>query len=560
MNFALFSDTQQPTYRIVLLIKESYFEPMMLRRYYVDPLVQLGFKEEDIIAIKLPYAMGKFNSKLAIEHLLDIRDDLIDLKVEFLLCADAKYFTKVTAERKAEPFLGYLMDCNFPGLEALKVVYTLNYGACVHQPESTPKIKLALNCLASYVAGTHVKLGTDIIHFEEYPSTYAQIKQWLIDLLDAPELTCDIEGFSLSLGKTGIATIGFAWSKHEGIAFACDYSIDTTVDGMFGAFVPNPTIRALLKEFFQNYKGKLKFHNANFDCRNLILHLFMDNPLDIKGKIEGIKIFTRDMDDTMLIAYLATNSSGESPIGLKPLAHEFAGTWAVDDIKDIRKIPLDKLLRYNLVDCLCTHFVYEKYHPIMVAEQQESLYKTLFLPTVKYIMQMELTGLPVNMKRVLEVEQILLNDKQVALTKLMGHAFINECVYFLKEQLVEKKHKLWKKKRTSVDEVVLEFNPNSDQQLQVLLYEIIGLPVIDVTDSGAPSVGKKTIDKLMHHTKSAAEAELLQALVEYADVEKILTSFLPAFKDAFEKDGWHYLHGSFRVGGTLSGRLSSSNP
>ena len=559
MNFILFGN-RQPTYRIALMIKDSYFNQDMLRKFYIDPLVKLGYSEEQIIAIRLPYSMGKFNSKLALEYLADITEDLKDLQIEYIICADAKYFPKMTKERIAEPSLGYLKPCTIKGLETVQVAYTMNYGACIHNPEQLPKIRLSLNCLAQTDAGTHTVLGSDIIHFEEYPSTYSEIQTWLAKLSTYPALTVDIEAFNLSLRDAQIGTIAFAWNKHEGIAFAVDYSSIVDAQPMFGEFIRNQAIRNLLRDFFQSYEGNLKFHNANFDCRNLVMHLFMKNPMDSVGKIDGIKVFTRNMDDTMMVAYLATNSTGESPIGLKALAHEFAGNWAVDEINDIRRIELPKLLRYNLVDCLSTWYVWEKYYPIMIQDNQEKIYKELFMPSVKYIMQMELTGLPINMKRVKEVEILLNNDKQVALNTLMNNPFIKETVYLLKERYVEQKHKEWKKKRITVDEVSLDFNPNSDIHVRALLHDILGLPVIDLTDGGQPSTAKDTLAKLVHHCKSPNEKGILQALTDFADVEKVISSFLPAFLDAYEKDGWHYLHGSFRMGGTLSGRMSSSTP
>jgi DNA polymerase-1 len=44
-------------------------------------------------------------------------------------------------------------------------------------------------------------------------------------------------------------------------------------------------------------------------------------------------------------------------------------------------------------------------------------------------------------------------------------------------------------------------------------------------------------------------------------VIKILTDFIPSMEAAAEgPDGWHYLFGNFNLGGTISGRLSSSDP
>lgn len=91
-------------------------------------------------------------------------------------------------------------------------------------------------------------------------------------------------------------------------------------------------------------------------------------------------------------------------MGWKVLAQPFAGNWAEDGIKDIRRIPPDQILRYNLVDVLSTNYVYETYYPIMVAEDQLNIYNNLMIPSLKMIIQIECHGLPLIPERVQEVK------------------------------------------------------------------------------------------------------------------------------------------------------------
>jgi DNA polymerase-1 len=89
----------------------------------------------------------------------------------------------------------------------------------------------------------------------------------------------------------------------------------------------------------------------------------------------------------------------------------------------------------------------------------------------------------------------------------------------------------------------------------------MGLPVLDYTDTKQPATGAETIEKLIHHTNDPGYKELLGALIAYGKVTKILNTFIPAFEEGIlKKDGYRYLHGSFNLGGTVSGRLSSSDP
>jgi DNA polymerase-1 len=55
--------------------------------------------------------------------------------------------------------------------------------------------------------------------------------------------------------------------------------------------------------------------------------------------------------------------------------------------------------------------------------------------------------------------------------------------------------------------------------------------------------------------------DLLDAFLDFATVDKLYGTFIPAMEAAVEgPDGCFYLFGNFNLGGTVSGRLSSSGP
>ena len=289
----------------------------------------------------------------------------------------------------------------------------------------------------------------------------------------------------------------------------------------------------------------------------------MNDPLlNTKGLLEGLEVMTRHIQDTKIIAYLATNSTAGNVLGLKALAHEFAGNWAVEEITDIRKVPLKELLQYNLVDALSTNYVKEKYYPIMVQDNQEDLYYSLMLPSLKTIIQMELTGLPMNPDRLVEVKAELKQIEQEHLNTILNSPVIKVLNLIIQTDKMEAANAKLKTKQHPLEKFAdVQFNPNSGPQLQKLLYEQMGLPILDYTDTKQPATGADTITKLINHTEEPAYKELLKALVEYGKVNKILSTFIPAFEAGVAKaDGCKYLHGSFNLGGTVSGRLSSSNP
>jgi DNA polymerase-1 len=57
------------------------------------------------------------------------------------------------------------------------------------------------------------------------------------------------------------------------------------------------------------------------------------------------------------------------------------------------------------------------------------------------------------------------------------------------------------------------------------------------------------------------KAKILKALIELNKISKIIDTFIPIFQNkTIPKNDRAYLHGNFNLGGTVSGRLSSSNP
>lgn len=139
---------------------------------------------------------------------------------------------------------------------------------------------------------------------------------------------------------------------------------------------------------------------------------------------------------------------------------------------------------------------------------------------------------------------------------------IQEYNLVLRQKAMEKANAKLKKKQhplSAFDHV--ELNPGSGSQLQGLLYEHMRLPEIDYTDTGLPATGADTLVKLTHRTSNPEYLGILDALVGLAKVSKILSAFIPNFEAAIRKgDGVQWLHGNFNIGGTVSGRLSSSDP
>ena len=343
------------------------------------------------------------------------------------------------------------------------------------------------------------------------------------------DLTIDIEAFSLKHHTAGIGSIAFAVNENNGISFLVDYvPIEGAVTAPYGTKGMNLPVRALLKDFFTRYVKRAIYHNISYDVYVLIYQLFMSDLLDTKGLLNGMDSMLTNWEDTKLITYLATNSCAGNKLSLKDQAQEFAGNYAESEIENITLIPPDKLLKYNLTDACSTWFVYNKHWETMLADNQQDIYENLFKPAIKDIVQMQLTGLPINMNRVLEVQTELQVIEETALNTIKESPIVLEYVHTLNERWVDNFNTTRKKKRVTLDEANEVFNPNSPIQLQDLLFNVMELPVLGLTATKQPSTDGDTIKVLQAHTKNPLIISFLDALVEFKAVNKILTSFIPA--------------------------------
>lgn len=539
-----------------------------IRKHYYDPFLSKMGKDVMVCDLYLDKSKKKTSAAQIKEYLNDLIPNLLDAGINMVIVTQPDYFKVLTKQGKTDATIGDVLPSILG--DKLLVAYCPNYARIFYDPDKTKtRIALALESVERYCGGDTASIGQNIIKFAEYPKTNQEIIAWLDKLLAMEcDLTCDIEGFSLKHYDAGIGTITFCWNEHEGVAFPIDYVVSKTVDHE-GIQIENTEVRAALRRFFEVFKHKMIYHNICYDVYVLIYQLFMDHILDQEGLLYGLEVMLRNWDCSQLLTYLATNSCAGNELGLKVQAQEFAGNYAVDDIHDITQIPLDKLLEYNLVDGLSTWYVYKKNKPIAVADQQMEVYKTIFVPAVKDVIQMQLTGMPINMGKVVALDKQLQKESSLLEARMNSLGIIQSFVDTLEdEKVIEKNAKLKTKQITKADlgktkDTIVGFNPGSAPQLQRLLYseDFLGLPVLDYTDSKLPATGADTLEKLKNHSTDAEVLKFLDILIEYKASAIIISTFLPAFLKAKKgNDGWHYLFGNFRLGGTASGRLSSNNP
>ena len=515
------------TQSTVILIKEDACITTEIQNYYLNKLRNEGISPDEVLVLPLLYnTPTKIIAKTAKAY-LDKLIHKIPTSVSKLIIADSNYFKFITKVNKVSDAYCQILRGKYAGYEKYKCVYVPNYKSLFKQPENKRLIDLGIETLMGVYTGDGLNLSA------EYGFKHGSDREILDSLYKYPVLSADIETRGLDLDSE-IVSIAFAWSTFDGVA------IDLSINGDY-----------YLKKFFESYKGQLIFHNGLFDAKLLIRSLWMEHPTDRAGMLEGLNYF-KNFDDTMIMAYLAKNATTGTSLGLKNLALEFAGYYALEHIEDLSRYSKKELLKYNLIDALSTFYCWEQYH-----DQLDSRpYKEIFQPSFVTLLKMMLVGLPMDSNRVNEVHTILKSKEKVLLEQIQENNHVKNFTKVLQETACTTANSKLKKLVKTIEQFYdVKFNPSSHQQLALLLFGHLQLPILDKTKSGAPATSADVLKDLANHTQDVEILDLLKFITELADVTKINGTFIKAFLK--EKD---FLHGNLKLGGTQSGRLASNSP
>lgn len=124
---------------------------------------------------------------------------------------------------------------------------------------------------------------------------------------------------------------------------------------------------------------------------------------------------------------------------------------------------------------------------------------------------------------------------------------------FLQKFLVEVKDTLSGLTSSIYEHAGSEFNINSTQQLGVVLFETLGLPVGKKTKTGY-----STDEKVLNGLKDAHP--IIPLLLEYREVYKLSSTYIEPLLKLSRESKDSRIHTSFVQTGTATGRLSSKNP
>jgi DNA polymerase-1 len=132
----------------------------------------------------------------------------------------------------------------------------------------------------------------------------------------------------------------------------------------------------------------------------------------------------------------------------------------------------------------------------------------------------------------------------------MEHAGIGVDRAYLEKLGAELREKIASLETTIHDLAGEPFNINSTDQLRLILFERLQLPVSTKTSTGKPSTDASVLKKLEH--------PVIEALLEYRELEKLRSTYIDGYLPLIDGDG--RIRTRFNQMAATTGRLSSDRP
>ena len=339
--------------------------------------------------------------------------------------------------------------------------------------------------------------------------TEADLNRWVEKLNQAKLFALDTETDNLDYMAANLVGISFALENGEAayLPLQLDY---------LGAPKPleKTTTLSLLKPILENSAIQKVGQNFKYD-----LTIFARNGIDVQGVAF----------DTMLESYVL-NSTGRH--NMDDLAKRYLGhqTISFEEIAGkgknqltFNQIPLEQAADYAAEDADVTMKLQQVLWEKLSKEPTlEKLFKEMELPLLGVLSRMERRGV------LIDSDALFLQSNEIA-NRLSE---LEEQAYVLAGQ---------------------PFNLASTKQLQEILFDKLGLPVIQKTPKGAPSTNEEVLEEL------AFSHELPKVLVEHRGLSKLKSTYTDKLPQMVNPQTGR-VHTSYHQAVTATGRLSSSDP
>ena len=347
-------------------------------------------------------------------------------------------------------------------------------------------------------------------HHYEMVSTPEQLDRWLATLAAAPLFAFDTETTSLDYRKARI--VGLSFCAEPGVAaylpLAHRYAgapEQLDLDATLARFKP------LLEDAARHKVG----HHLKYDAHVLENHGIHLAGMQYDSMLESYvwnSVATRHDMDSVAARYL----------GIQTIKYEDVAGKGAKQI-GFDQVPVENATEYSAEDADVTLRLHRTLWPRIAGEPAlKSLYEEIEQPLVPVLLAMEERGVLVD----------------GALLKLQSGEIARSLL-----ELATRAH-------TAAGG---EFNLDSPRQLQQILFEKLGIPVLRKTPTGQPSTAEDVLEEL-------SEAhELPRLILEYRGLAKLKSTYTDKLPEQVD-ERTRRIHTSYHQAVAATGRLSSTDP
>ncbi|MFT4606824.1 MAG: DNA polymerase-1 [Urechidicola sp.] len=274
-------------------------------------------------------------------------------------------------------------------------------------------------------------------------------------------------------------------------------------------------VLAALKPILENPDiGKIG-QNIKYDG-----HIFISEDIHMKGIAQ----------DTMLQSYVLNSTATRHNMDALAKYYLNLDTIHFEDIagKGVKQVTFDNIdiveaTNYAAEDADITLQLYNHLNEQLQTEPGlENVYKTIELPLVDVLLKIEQNGVLID--RVKLQAQGVEVDAQLSI--------IEASVY---------------------DKAGESFNLSSPKQIQAILYDKLGLPILRKTPKGQPSTAESVLEEL------ARDYEIPALIIEHRGLNKLKTTYIDKLPNEINLSTGR-VHTSYQQAIASTGRLSSTNP
>ena len=401
-----------------------------------------------------------------------------------------------------------------------KLYEELDFRAWLRELQQDPNLDLRSSNLSgiSHIQSTRENQETsmhqksiveDIDTYYQTILSKTQLEEWIERIQKAPLVSIDTETTGLEPMRAKLVGISFSVKPHHAayLPLAHCYTgapIQMETDYVLGK----------LRFWLEDPKKPKLGQNLKYDK-----HIFANHGIALRGI----------MHDTLLQSYILESHRPHNMDNLA-LRHLDIKTISFDEVagKGASRISFDQVdievaTKYAAEDADITLCLHQYLYPqIMSNSSLENIYRTLEMPVLEVLFEMERNGvlLDINM---LEIQSRELGEKMLLL---------EEKAFVISGQ---------------------PFNLNSPKQIQEILFTRLKLPIVKKTPSGAPSTNEDVLQQL------ALDYPLPKILLDYRSLAKLKSTYTDKLPRMVNTDTGR-VHTNYAQAVAVTGRLSSNEP